>query len=363
MLMNPKAVTTRASQSGFSVVELMVAMTLSLILIAGVLSLVYSSKVTYLENERVARNQEGGRAAFELILRDVRGAGFAGCAQPIPGVVNTNNLLADPTSLLWSFDAPLQGYEGTNGNWSPALDPILSGANPAPSPNNDIIAIRTVRPGLPQFVTSGITNPDDDIVVTKIATQGIQGSTFVINDCGGQTFFAAQVADNGATATLTRNTGGAEPTNQSTSLGTTFMDGAQVSPVDTVIYYIAPSATPPAAGNQAGPALWKIVSGSNGGAPQEYIPNVENMEVQYGVDTDGDAVVNEYDDANTVNDANNWNNVISVRIAILVRSPEANAPRPDVKKYTLLTKVAGPFNDRYERSVFTTTVTLRNRTT
>src|SRR5215470_18617940 len=100
---------------GFSAVELMVAMTLSLILIAGVLSLVYSSKITYLENERVSRNQEGGRAAFEMILRDVRGAGFQGCAPAIAKGFVLNNLLNNPGSLLWQLDQPLQGYEGSSG--------------------------------------------------------------------------------------------------------------------------------------------------------------------------------------------------------------------------------------------------------
>ena len=42
-------------QRGFSVVELMVAVTLSMILMAGVLSIFASSKVTYLSNEKTAR--------------------------------------------------------------------------------------------------------------------------------------------------------------------------------------------------------------------------------------------------------------------------------------------------------------------
>jgi len=61
--------------------------------------------------------------------------------------------------------------------------------------------------------------------------------------------------------------------------------------------------------------------------------------------------------------ANNWSNVISVRIAILVRSPEANSPDVDKRTYKLLLKTAGPFNDHYERSLFTTTIALRNRST
>ncbi len=50
-------------QRGFSLVEIMVALTLSLILLGGVLAVMYSSKVTYMENERVGRLQENGRAA------------------------------------------------------------------------------------------------------------------------------------------------------------------------------------------------------------------------------------------------------------------------------------------------------------
>jgi type IV pilus assembly protein PilW len=360
-MMNPSAVTPSIRDRGFSVVELMIAMTLSLILIAGVLSLVYTSKATYLENERVGRNQEGGRAAFEMILRDVRGAGFQGCAQPIQFA--PNNQLANATSLLWKLDVPLQGYEGSSGSWTPALDPVLADATPAPSPNNDIIVVRTTRAGLPSFTTSVDTLSSDDIVVTKNVAQKVGGKTFVISDCHGETFFAAsEIKDDGTTATLKRNTGGTAPTNESADLVSPFFLGAQVAPVDTVVYYIAPGSTAATLGGQPGPSLWRIISGLNGGNPQEIIPGVERMEVQYGVDTDSDTVIDQYVDADAVDAANNWNNVISARVAILVRSPEPNAPRADTKTYSLLSKVAGPFNDRYERSVFSTTVTLRNRT-
>jgi type IV pilus assembly protein PilW len=365
--MNPGPATSRTRDQGFTIVEMLIAMTLSVILIAGVLSLVYSSKITYLENERVARNQEGGRAAFEMILRDVRSAGFPGCAQPISGLVTTHNLLANPTSLLWQLDVPVMGYEGSSGTWVPALDPVLSGAATPPSTKNDVIVVRTVRAGLPQFQTKQFTNPTDDIVVNKNAGQTVQGATFVINDCGGQTFFAAQPPTDSASATTATlklsNTG--TPANTSNDLLASFVDGAEVSPIDTVIYYVAPGtisavASTPGNVSQPGPSLWRIIGAA---APEEVIPGVERMEIQYGVDTDGDTVVDQYMSANTVDSGSNWGNVISVRIAILVRSAEANAPDVDKKTYTLLGTSVGPFNDRYERSLFTTTVTLRNRTT
>ena len=54
-----------ATIRGFSLVELMVAMTLESHPARWRLSVLYSSKVTYNENERVGRLQESGRAAVE----------------------------------------------------------------------------------------------------------------------------------------------------------------------------------------------------------------------------------------------------------------------------------------------------------
>src|SRR2546430_6052851 len=80
--MKPANHDNRRAVAGFSLVELMVAMTLSLILMAGALSILYSTKLTSAENERVARIQEAGRTAFELIRQDARSSGYAGCARP-----------------------------------------------------------------------------------------------------------------------------------------------------------------------------------------------------------------------------------------------------------------------------------------
>ena len=51
-------------QSGLSLVELMIAITLSLLLIAGVLQIFLSSKQTYSTNNALSRVQESGRFAW-----------------------------------------------------------------------------------------------------------------------------------------------------------------------------------------------------------------------------------------------------------------------------------------------------------
>ena len=76
------------------------------------------------------------------------------------------------------------------------------------------------------------------------------------------------------------------------------------------------------------PSLWRIIGA---GAPQELIEGIEAMQILYGEDTDGDRLVNAYVKADAVT---NWNNVISVTFAMLIRSVEPNAPETDTRTYT-----------------------------
>jgi type IV pilus assembly protein PilW len=345
--------TARRRQRGFSLVEIMAALTVSLILLAGVLAVMYSSKVTYMENERVGRMQENGRAAIELILRDLRGAGFPGCAQPIEGLFDLNNTLANPTAVAWNLGQPLQGFEGSGGTWTPALDTALI---PGATINNDIVVVRTIPAGSPAMRVSAIVNPTDSISVDKDVGESLAvGLPAIISDCGNASIFVVNSFTPGAdddTATIDRTTAGGPPSNATTNLGATFPQGARVSPIISVAYYVAPNTA------GTGPALWRVESN---GAPQEIIPGVEALQLRYGVDTihDIDVTIDDYVDANAVTD---WSEVVSVTLALLVRSAEANSQTVDERVYTLLERDLGPFNDRFQRSLFTTTVTLRNRT-
>jgi type IV pilus assembly protein PilW len=335
---------SRVASRGFSLVELMVAMTLSLILIAGALSVLYTSKVTFYENERVARLQENGRAAVELMLRDMRAGGYRGCAQN----VTFTNTLTNPTGLLWNFAAPVQGFEYTGpATWSPALDAAIA----SPRNGSDVVAVRTSPIDAPAFATdASMAGPTADVSVAKAATDTLaDNSTVMISDCTAAAVFSVSTfTDSGTTATLAHG---------ATDLGAVFPAGARVVPVDTIIYYIRDSAT--VRNGVRNPSLWRVVGA---GAPQELVEGIESMQILYGVDTDGDRLVNSYAKASAVGAAN-WNRVVSVSIAMLVRSTEPNATQNDPRVYTLLGTNVGPFNDRYERTLYTTTVTLRNNTT
>lgn len=342
---------------GFSLVELMVALTLSLILLAGILSVVYSSKITYREGERIARLQESGRTAVEMMLRDMRAGGFRGCTRTVP----FTNTLNSGTALLWNFGTVVQGYDyvGTSGStavgaWTPTRSALIT----SPRPSSDIVAVRTVRPNMPSFVTNApMASTTDNITVDRNATDTLPaGRTVLISDCNAAAVFAVSTFDGvGTTATLQHETTGtgAGPGNATADIGFEFQPGAQVVPVDTVIYYVRASDT---VRNPVNPSLWRIVG--NGGA-QELIEGVEAMQIQYGRDSNADRIVDEYVEAGA---GINWDQIVSVTFSMLIRSVEPTATEPDPRVFTLLGVEYGPFDDRYERTIYTTTVTLRNTT-
>lgn len=66
----------RRAIRGFTLIELMVAMVLSLFLMGGVILMYFSSKAAYLDSNQMSRLQENIRFASDYMVRDIRNAGF-----------------------------------------------------------------------------------------------------------------------------------------------------------------------------------------------------------------------------------------------------------------------------------------------
>ncbi|MEO7773505.1 MAG: PilW family protein [Steroidobacteraceae bacterium] len=333
---------------GFSLVELMVAMSLSLILMAGALSILYSSKITYNQNDRLARLQEAGRAALELMTRDARGVGYPGCARPNAGAFF--NKLVSPTSLLWNFEQPVYGFQATSTTaWSPGMDAAVV----APLGGSDVLVLRGARQGQSVFRTTMPVAPTAGITVTGDMASSIpQNEPMMISDCEGSTVFAATSYAGGVIAHTTSGTA-TQAKNVNNSLEQTFQIAAQVIPVQTTIYYVRDAGT--VNGIAYGPALYRSLGGEDA---ELLVDGVQQMQILYGVDTDANLLVDNYVPADAVT---NWNNVVSITMALLIRTAEESGTEIDRQTYTLLDAAAvGPFNDRRQRSIFITTVSLRN---
>lgn len=68
-------------QAGIGLVELMIAMTLSLVIGAAVIQVFLSQRQTYRTQDDMARVQENARFAFEQIAQDIRQVGYWGCSR------------------------------------------------------------------------------------------------------------------------------------------------------------------------------------------------------------------------------------------------------------------------------------------
>lgn len=129
------------NQQGFSLIELMIAILISTILLLGVLELFGNTFRTDRTHTELARVQENGRVAMELIAREVRRAGYQGCisaaeGKTVAGVTYPEDAIlgnsatsftvsyasADPSITTASFgtrncdNTPLHGYSVTFSN-------------------------------------------------------------------------------------------------------------------------------------------------------------------------------------------------------------------------------------------------------
>lgn len=344
-------------QRGFSLVELMVALTLSLILLGGVIAIFTSSRATYETTDRLSRIQESGRFALDSMVRDLRSTGFIGCAQSAP----FTNALRTPTSVLWNFAVPVQGHDGQGTLWVPGIDTAVI-ASPSPTTNTDVLVTRIPRPGARQIrVMNSLVAPTDPVVVDADLASNIKvNDVLMISDCNARAVFeVSAITSNSLTHAVSAATA-TSPGNLSADIGyaytgSTSKGGAEVLPMQTVIYYVGKLTTAPAA---QPPSLWRRVPGS---APEELVEGVENMQLAFGETTGSGAVT--YRKASAVT---NWNNVVSVNIALLVRSQSEYGTDRDQATYDLIDATLGArvpaANDRHLRQVFATTVSLRNQT-
>lgn len=96
---------------------------------------------------------------------------------------------------------------------------------------------------------------------------------------------------------------------------------------------------------------------------QPLIDNVENMQILFGEDTNGDGSVDRYVNAGAV--GLNWNNVLSVYLAVLLISDRDVKPTAEAKNYYLLgNKIsisATNMTARKQRRVIEQVISLRNR--
>ncbi len=361
-----------SNAKGFSMVELMVAMLIGLMILASVSVVLVNSKRNYTTQDSMARLQENARFAIQLMSHDLRAAGYFGCADEISTVHNQLNAAASDFYIFDTANA-VEGSE-SKGTWQPS-----GTTNSLSRAGTDGISVRYADNGSVS-ITKEMTTEAASMQVSS--TSGLQeGDIIMVADCSSADIFQVSSFNlTGGFDHLVHNPGngdewpgnsGGTPHKLSKMYGT----DAKILKFNSIYYYVDTGAS-------GEPALFrqtlknKTVGGIQGYYPekQELVEGIEDLEVLYGVDTNGnDKIPDRYKKADAMVAAD-WNNLVSVRFGILARTL-ANSDMGTNKQYGTDRDTTGydvdgdgsadftptaNVDDRYQRRVFRTTVVLRN---
>jgi type IV pilus assembly protein PilW len=324
---------------GFSLVELMVTLTLGLFITLGLVQLFASSNESYNALSQAAQQIENGRYAIEVIENDLKHAGYYGqygfaaaAGSTLPDPCELTNL----TAVRDAMPFYIQGYDAPGASPLPCIDP----ANYLPG--TDVLVVRRV---------STMTTPPVALAVNEMYLQANADSTNSLNP-------VLDLGHNAAGFSLLRKDA---------------VTPAEIRKFFVRIYFVSPCSVP-AAGTQCTaaadggrpiPTLKRLnltVNSATGNLEmqQESVAEgIENLQIDYGVDVTGEGVPDGgLRTAPAV--VEDWGNVTLTQLYVLARNLKVSAGHIDTKTYNLgMAGTVAPA-DNFRRHLFTAQVRLVN---
>ena len=374
---------------GFSLVELMVALTLGLLVVGAMIQLFAGNRATFNANEALARVQENGRFATEVLRREVRSVNFYGTCAAILPITNhlrtdcgTNNVI----SIIFGGDRAVIGWEFLGSGPGETYDALVAEADLDPDGvNQNSWRARSGADNLdlPAFLQNRVV-PGSDVLVLRIpepvpgvtadpphgsaanidlsGPSGIRSNelALVTNCTTGVDLFHNTATGN--TDQLTAAVGSCTspgPGNRGLAWSTSYGNTMQVFRIRKQAFYIGYNDT------SGEPGLWRVdlSRGIENAVYEELVGGVETMQILYGyslpADQGGDGqTVNFWLTADAVPD---WDFVIAVRIGLVARSSEGMSAGSLRRTFNLAGTTFTHPDDVRLRHQFSVTISLRNQ--
>ena len=327
----------RREASGFSLIELMVALTLGLLILLAMATLLAQQSRTREALAQTAGQIENGRYALMLLRDDVQHAGFYGefgGTLAVPGVL-PNPCATTKAAVQSSLALPIQGYDAVSVVPAP-LSGCLDDANHIPG--TDIVVVRRVQANDTPPALGALT-------AGRVYVQAIPDTLIV--DTGTA----------GTDLTLTKKDA---------------VTPATIRAYVEHVYFVSPCnvyasgqtvCTAAADGGSPIPTLKRLDIGASGGAAvfttTPLVEGIEDMQVDYGLDVDGAGSPST--PFIVAPSLTQWPNVMAVSITLLARNTAASPGYSDGKTYDMgVAGTVGPFNDGFRRHVYAESVRLIN---
>jgi len=327
-------------QSGLSLVELMIAVTIGLLVLTGMSAVFLSSNKSSNEMRKSTQQQESGRYASQLLLDNLSLAGYFAEFDATPMITPALLADADPcatgiSDLLTAMPLHVQGINDVA---------TVPSCTPDAKAGTDIVVVRRVSTCVAG--STGCAAFDEGV-------PHFQASLCTPNDSSGAEL-AHTVATNADYAAyyFALSTAAADFTRRKTSCDPS--DLANIERYMVQIFYVANN-------NEAGdgiPTLKRAELGDGGFTVVPLADGIENMQIEYGIDTDNDGVPNTYTSAPAT--TADWRNAMTARVHLLARNTTATKGYTDSRSYTLGDKAIAAPGDNYKRHVYSTTAQFVN---
>ncbi len=342
-------------QRGFSLIELMIAITLGLLILAGMLIVFSNSSATRNEIERNNRQIENGRYAIELLRDEIQLAGFYGeidmpkiAALALPG--SLPDLCPSAAAILAELTNPAGGSPGNLRLHIQGIDNYASGL---------------------ACLGTGVVKPGTDVIFIRRAKTCIAGATGCDAVANTKPYLQVPLCTK-PPVTATSNT-----TTHALAVGGNAGEFAhRINNVDCTtsaplrqyvinMYFVGTD-------NVLKRAEFIFTDASTGkgymGNVTPLVDGIENLQLDYGVDTDSDGNADSYagdlGDPTLAATVAKWSDVVTVQVNLLARNLEASPgynASAATKTYSL-----GPSGatvtatDNIRRHVYTSLVRINN---
>lgn len=333
--------------SGFTLIELMLAMLIGIIIMGGVMQMFITTRDTQRSSEDQMRLIADARFVMQTIAFDLRHAGMWGATNETKLIVCKKNPEGTPCPAHASTAAlaSVANDCATTNDWYIDLDfPVI--AFDANNPYAGTCATQGYQPGTDVLglhyadvltVPSG-TGPGALAAGVAYVRSNVKGGMLFVGDTYIPSSDLYKWIDNPLDS-VTKN-----------------------YPLRSTVYYVS-NYTDVVGDNL--PSLHRVEL-KKGPIMEDrvLIPGVEDLQFEFGLDTTGDYQANLYVSAANVSNAN-WKagNVVAVKIWLLMRAE--NADRDGVggaQTFTLAGNAVSPYNDGIRRFLVTDVVRLRNTT-
>lgn len=269
-------------------VELMVSLVLGLVVVGAVLNVYLSARQAFRIQESLARLQESGRFALEMMTREIREAGRTPCGSPL-----TANVLVSktPGATPWWADTAAGLLRGGENDAQGIVQPGVSAANQA----IDTDTLLILRPSNDEHFLATVLAHDAAAMTVDVQVPAVLKSRdiFLMCDSGSSALWQADTVTS-LSASDQRLSYTGSPLNCSTSLGSvdqtcqsatdkTFPAGAMLIPWEPGLWYVGSN-------GRGQKSLYRAeVHQPNTGSSSaalitqgiEKVPDVENLVIDY----------------------------------------------------------------------------------